>query len=396
MLNFIYHNPVKLVFGKGTIASLKELVPIDQKVLILYGGGSIKKNGVYDQVKLALTQHQVLEFGGIEPNPQYTTLMKAVEFARQENVQFLLGVGGGSVIDGTKFVAAAMPFSGDPWDILSKGAAIQKAIPLGCVLTLPATGSEMNGGSVISRQETKEKLFFISPLVHPVFSILDPETTFSLPTKQTSNGIVDAFVHVTEQYLTYNVNTPLQDRQAEAILSTLIEEGPKVLQNPQDYNSRANVMWCATQALNELIGCGVVQDWATHMIGHELTALHGLDHGQTLAVILPAVLTQQRKNKMQKLAQYAHRVWGVTRGSEMHKSKKAIEKTVEFFHSLSMPTTLKDYNIGSENFETIANRIVGRGMKLGEHKAIGRRQILRILELALGKSATSDETPSES
>ncbi len=383
MLNFTYQNPVKLIFGKGTIAQVKDLIPKQTKILMTYGGGSIKKNGVYEQVKAALQGHNVVEFGGIEPNPEYETLLKAVELCKKEKVEFLLAVGGGSVIDGTKFIAAAVHFAGNKWDILDKFAPIQRAIPLGCILTLPATGSEMNGGSVVSRRELEEKRFFISPLVFPQFSILDPETTFSLPNRQTSNGIVDAFVHVTEQYLTYDVNTPLQDRQAEAILMTLIEEGPKVLAHPKDYGARANVMWCATQALNELIGCGVAQDWATHMIGHELTAFYGLDHGQTLAIVLPALLTHQIQPKLKKLVQYGRRIWNCNQGNELEIAKAAIQKTEAFFQSIQVPTKLQDYKIGNEKFEAIAQRIVNRGMKLGEHQAIGQKEIVEILQLCL-------------
>ncbi len=292
MLNFTYHNPVKVVFGKGAIAELPKLIPAEAKVLMTYGGGSIKQNGVYEQVIHAMQGRPMLERGGIEPNPRYETCMKAVELAKAEGVDFLLAVGGGSVVDGTKFIAAAVPYrGGDPWDmLLDWGRVPANPLPLGCVLTLPATGSEMNGGAVISRESTGEKLFFVTPQTFPRFSILDPETTYSLPPRQVANGIVDAWVHTTEQYLTYPAEAPLQDRQAEAILLTLIEEGPKALADPQNYAVRANLMWCATQALNGLIGCGVPQDWATHMIGHELTALYGIDHAQSLALVLPGVL----------------------------------------------------------------------------------------------------------
>ncbi len=232
MRNFEYFNPTRIVFGKGTIAKLADLIPADARPLLLYGGGSIKKNGVYDQVIAALEKFHVAEFGGIEPNPRYETCMKAVEKVQAEKCDFLLAVGGGSVLDACKFIAAATKFEGDdPWDILSKWVPVEAAVPLGAVLTLPATGSEMNAGSVINRDSTNEKLFFGSDLVRPVFSILDPETTYSLPPNQTANGIVDAFVHVVEQYATYPGPNPLQDRQAEAILKTLIDEGPKALTN---------------------------------------------------------------------------------------------------------------------------------------------------------------------
>lgn len=289
MNNFTYCNPVKIVFGKGTIAGLPELLPADGTVLLLYGGGSIKRNGVYDQVTRALHGKSWMEFGGIEPNPLHETCRQAITLARKERIGFLLAVGGGSVLDATKYIAAGCKYDGDPWDILSKGAEVKSALPLGCVLTLPATGSEMNDAAVISRASTREKLCFISPKVMPQFSILDPETTFSLPRRQTVNGIVDAYVHVTEQYVASPCNAPLQDRQAEAVLLTLVEEAPKILVKPSDYDVRANLMWAATNALNGLIGCGVPQDWATHMIGHELTAFYGIDHAPSLAVVLPSL-----------------------------------------------------------------------------------------------------------
>lgn len=383
MNNFIYCNPVKIVFGKGEIARLSELVPSDRKILMTYGGGSIKRNGVYDQVKKALAGRNMLEFGGIEPNPRYETLMKAVEICKKKGIDFLLSVGGGSVLDGTKFIAAAAMYEdGDPWIILAKRLSPTKAIPLGCVLTLPATGSEMNTFAVISRESTKEKLAFSSPAVYPQFSILDPETTFTLSTEQTANGIVDAFTHVMEQYLTYPVYAPLQDRQAEGILLTLIEEAPKVLKNPCDYNARAAIMWCATQALNGLIACGVPQDWSTHMIGHELTAFYGLDHARTLAIVLPAVLRHQLKNKEQKLRQYAERIWGIS-PDKPSAAIEAIDKTEQFFRSVGMKTKLSENGIGRERFEDIANRFRTRGARLGEHQAIGPEQVIEILNLCL-------------
>ena len=379
MENFEYQNPVKIVFGKEAIAKLGELVPARRKILMTYGGGSIKSNGVFAAVKKALAGRTLIEFGGIEPNPRYETLMKAVEICREKKVTYLLSVGGGSVLDGTKFIALAAPFTaGDPWDILAKNAPATEALPIGCVMTLPATGSEMNCFSVVSRESTHEKLALSNPLVFPQFSVLDPETTFTLPVQQTRNGVVDAFAHVMEQYMTRPANAPLQDRQAEAILHTLIEEGPKVLATPGDYAARANIMWCATQALNGLISCGVPQDWATHMIGHEITALHGLDHAQTLAVVMPAVLKHQKQAKIAKLEQYGRRIWGVY-GADA--ATLAIEKTEGFFRSLGMKTRLSEYGVDGRNFEEIGNRIEKRGLKLGENQAIGKKEILEILEL---------------
>lgn len=382
MQNFTYRNPTKLVFGKGTIAQLAELVPVNQRILLTYGGGSIKKNGVYDQVLKALKGRTLLEFGGIEPNPRYETLMKAVDICRREEVDFLLAAGGGSVLDGTKFIAVAVFYdAGDPWNILAKHAAPARAMPIGCVLTLPATGSESNAFAVISRQATREKLAFSSPLVYPRFAVLDPETNYTLSRRQVQNGIADAFVHVMEQYLTYPACAPLQDRQAEAIARTLVEEGPKALRQPRNYDVRASLVWCATQGLNGLIGCGVPQDWATHMIGHELTALYGLDHAQTLVVVLPGVWKHQKRAKQKKLAQLAERVWGVKSGKD--KAAAAIQKTEAFFRSLGMKTRLSEYGIGSEKFEEIASRLGAHGVKLGERQSIGQKQVVQILNLCL-------------
>lgn len=384
MENFIFYNPVKILFGKGQIANIAAEIPADARILVTYGGGSIKTNGVYDQVKLALAGRNVTEFGGIEPNPHLETLLKAVEVVRKEGIDFLLAVGGGSVLDGTKFIAAAVPFVGDPWDILAKQASVTAAVPFGAVLTLPAIGSEMNTNSVVTKWETQEKLYFSSPLVFPRFSVLDPETTFSLPPRQISNGIVDAYTHVMEQYLTYPVNAPLQDRMAESILKTLIEEGPKTLANPQDYDARANVMWCATMALNGLIGVGVPQDWATHMIGHELTALHGLDHAQTLAIVLPSTLTIRRDRKWQKLLQYAERVWGIVDGSEETRITDAIAQTRNFFESVGVRTRLADYGVGLDTIPVIIDRFEKRGfVALGEHQDVNPEVVEKILALSL-------------
>ena len=379
MENFEYFNPVKIVFGKGSLPKVAELIAVGKKVLMTYGGGSIKKNGVYDQIIKALAGHKVIEFGGIEPNPRYETCMKAVEICRSEKVEFILSVGGGSVLDGSKFIAMATHYTkGDPWEILTQNASPNAALPIGCVLTLPATGSEMNCFSVVSRESTHEKLAFANPLVFPQFSILDPETTYSLPLRQTLNGIVDAFAHVMEQYMTYPAKAPLQDRQAEAILVTLMEEGPKVLQKPNDYDTRANIVWCATQALNGIISSGVPQDWTTHMIGHELTAFFGLDHGQTLAVVMPAVWRHQKAAKAQKLTQYAQRVLGINSGNDI--PAQAIDKTEEFFRSLGVKTRLSEYGIGKEKFSEIAARFEQRNLKLGENQSIGSKEVLQILE----------------
>jgi NADP-dependent alcohol dehydrogenase len=385
MFNFTFQNPTKIVFGKGTIVELGNLVPPGCRVLLTYGGGSIKRNGVYGQVLDALRECSVTEFGGIEPNPRYETLMEAVEQARAGEIDFLLAVGGGSVLDGTKFIAAAVPYqTKDPWDMVLDHSLVTAAVPMGAVLTLPATGSEMNGTAVISHEALQDKRPLKRPLIYPPFSILDPETTYSLPERQVANGIVDTFVHVTEQYLTYDVNAPLQDRQAEAILSTLVEEAPKVKADPRNYDVRANLMWCSTQALNGLIVCGVPSDFATHLIGHELTAFFGLDHGQTLAILHPAVLQHQREHKAQKLIQYAQRVWGVRGLSDAETIDAAIAKTDEFFRSVGVLTRLSDYGIDLAACRPIVERFKERGAKMGEHENIGYQGVEEILALCAG------------
>ena len=381
MYNFEYKNPVKIIFGKGVIPKVAAEIPKEAKVLLTYGGGSIKKTGVYDQVKTALKNVDLFEFGGIEPNPHYETCMKAVELVKEKGVDFLLSVGGGSVLDATKFIAAAALYkNGDPWDIIAKRSEVESALSIGAVLTLPATGSEMNGNSVITRFSTLEKMSFSSPKVMPLFSILDPECVFTLPDKQVANGVVDAFVHVFEQYLTFPVNSPVQDRFAESILTTLVEEGPKVLADRKDYAAAANFMWSATMALNGLIAVGVPQDWATHMIGHELTAYHGIDHARTLAIVLPGMMHIKRRNKREKILQYGERIWGIVSGTDDERIDAAIAKTVEFFESLGVPTKLPDYNVPVDTIVKITDRFKQRGYKLGEKADIDFNEVEEILK----------------
>ena len=385
MQNFEFYNPTKIVFGTETIARLADLVPSDARVLILYGGASAKKNGTLDEVRTALGTRYIKEFGGIEPNPTYETLMRAVEQIRTEKLDYLLAVGGGSVIDGTKFVAAAVNFPGDPWEILLKyGQNIDSALPFGTVLTLPATGSEMNSGSVITRRETQTKLAFMSSHVFPQFSILDPSKTYTLPQQQIANGVVDAFVHIVEQYLTYPVGGMAQDRFAEGLLQTLIEIGPLALATPGDADVRANLMWVATLALNGLIGAGVPQDWATHMIGHELTAAYGIDHARTLAIVLPAMLNEQRRQKHDKLLQYGQRVWGINSGSDEQRITATIEATRDFFERMGVSTHLSAYNLGNEAIDLVINQLKAHGMtQLGEHSDVTTEVSRRILMAAL-------------
>ena len=385
MQSFTFYNPTQIVFGADKVAELASLVPATAKVLILYGGASAEKTGTLAEVRAALGERVVQEFGGIEPNPTYETLMQAVERVQREKIDFLLAVGGGSVIDGTKFVAAAACFEGDAWDILlQRGGNVTRALPFGTVLTLPATGSEMNSGAVVTRKATHTKLAFMSRHVFPVFSVLDPTKTFTLPPRQIANGIVDAFVHTVEQYLTYPVQGLAQDHFAEGLLQTLVEIAPKALAEPEDYDTRANLMWTATLALNGLIGAGVPQDWATHMIGHELTALYDIDHARTLAIVLPSLLNVQRNTKRAKLLQFAERVWHITSGTDDERIDAAIERTRAFFESLGIPTRLSGYDLGSEAVDAVIKQLESHGMtSLGEHQDITPQVSRTILEAAL-------------
>lgn len=383
MNNFEFANPVKVVFGKGTIARLSALIPANSRVLMVYGGGSIKKNGIYDQVKKALEGFQVMEFAGIEANPHYETCMQAVRKVKEEGIDFLLAVGGGSVIDATKFIAVASEFEGEPWDILSKGAVVKGALPLGVVLTLSATGSEMNERAVISRVSTCEKLNFATPLVFPRFAILDPEVTYSLPARQVANGVVDSFIHVVEQYLTYPVNAKVQDYFAEGLMKTIYEEGLKVLEHPDDYDIRANLMWAATNALNVWIGQGVPQDWSSHRMGYALTARFGLDHAQTLAVLLPGVMTYMCKEKQAKLVRMGEVVFGITEGNEEERACRTIEACESFFRTMGLKTRLGEYGIQESDLDALVAPIERLGWHLGEHHNIDSKVAREIMALRL-------------
>lgn len=384
MNDFDFYNPVRILFGKERLPELKDLVPRNKKIMMIYGGGSIKKNGVYKRVKNALENHTVVEFGGIEPNPTHEKAMEAVEVLIKEQCSFILAVGGGSVIDAAKYIAAAVCYDGDPWEILTDGAEIRRALPLGVVLTLPATGTEMNANSVISRKSTEEKLSFGDTSVMPVFSILEPDAAASLPARQVANGIVDSFVHVIEQYLTYPVNAPLQDRISEAILQTLIEVGPKVYKNPADYDAMANLMWCSTMALNGLISRGVPEDWSVHTIGHELTALHGIDHARTLAIVLPGLWTVFKEKKFDKLLQYGRRVWKIDHLSDQETVDAAIGKTIDFFESLGVKTRLGNYNVGKTTIDIISERLEKRGLHhFGDRDMVSPEKTREILHCRL-------------
>jgi NADP-dependent alcohol dehydrogenase len=387
MLNFELYNPTNYVFGKGQTEKLSKLVPARAKILLAYGGGSIFKNGVYDQVKAALAGFEIVEFGGIEPNPRFETLMKAVEIVKSENITFILAVGGGSVIDGVKFISGAVHFEGNPIDILKNRVLftdITKVIPFGTVLTLPATGSEMNSGSVVTIEATQEKLVLGGSALFPKFSICDPNVIASLPKRQIQNGVVDAFTHVMEQYLTYPHDALLQDRIAESILQTLTEIGPSVVENPTDYKLASNFMWCATMALNGLLQKGVPSDWATHMIGHELTALYEIDHARTLAIIGPNLYRVLFETKKDKLAQYGERVWQITGNSIEEKAEKAIQKTVDFLHKMGMKTKLSENTDNYQNTAAfIVNRFEERGWKaLGEKQNVTLDKVKEIVEMS--------------
>ena len=385
MNQFNFYNPTKIIFGRDRFNELDHLVPKDAKVLVLYGGGSVKKFGTLDRVLAALPNREILEFGGIEANPRYETLMKAVDLVRAEKIDFLLAVGGGSVIDGTKFIALASYYDGDGLDLLrdrSITANLKQALPLAAVLTLAATGSEMNRGGVVS--SPIGKLGFGNDLVFPKFSLVDPSLTFTLPETQVANGVVDTFVHVMEQYMTYPAEGRFQDRTSEGILKTLIEIGRATIDNPTDYDLRANLVWCATMGLNGLIGAGVPQDWATHRIGHELTALFGIDHAKTLAIIMPSLWNIMRDTKREKLLQYGERVLNITTGSEENRIDQIIETTRQFFESLGIKTRLSDYGIGADQIDSILAALELHNMTaLGERGEITLEISRKILEGAL-------------
>lgn len=363
MHNFIFHNPTRLIMGKGMISELEKEIPADKKIMITFGGGSVKKNGVYEQVKKALAHHDTIEFWGIEPNPAIETLRKAIELGKQEKVDFLLAVGGGSVIDGTKLISAGLLYEGDAWDLVVKGSS-GKTVPMATVLTLPATGSEMNNGAVISRRETKEKLSFFADF--PLFSILDPEVTFSLPPHQIACGLADTFVHVLEQYLTKAGESRVMDRWAEGLLHTIVEIAPLIKKNHTDYQLMADFMMSATMALNGFIAMGVTEDWSTHMIGHELTALCGLTHGHTLAIVMPGTMYVLRQQKKAKLLQFGERIFGVVSGTDEMRIDETIRKTEAFFRSLGLTTRLSEENIGIEVIDEIERRFNERNVHYGE------------------------------
>ena len=384
MRDFNFQNPTRILFGRGQIENIAEHVPAEARILLVAGSGSIRENGVLDQVRSALAGRTLHEYWGVTPNPDIAVLLPALDIVRAQSIDFVLAVGGGSVIDGAKLIAAAARSDAEPWAILAKGAKVTDALPLGVVLTLPATGSESNGAAAISNRETGQKLVFVSPHCFPRFAVLDPETTFSLPARQVSNGIADAFVHVLEQYLTYPVGGVLSDRLSEALLLTLTQQGPLASSDPTNYDVRANLMWAASLSLNGLIGQGVPQDWTTHHIGHELTALFGLDHARSLAVVLPAVLEARRQQKSEKLLQYGARVFGISAPSDAEAIDATIAQTVAFFESLGIPTRLSAYGIGEESIPQIVAQLkANRRLRMGERLDITPDAAGKILTLAL-------------
>ena len=386
MLNFEVINPTRIVFGKDQLGRLPELLKDAgaKSILLAYGGGSIKRIGLYDAIVRELKDFKVIEFGGIEPNPEYTTLMKAVDLARENKIDFILAVGGGSVIDGVKFISGAILYAGDPWEVLElkENCSFSSAVPFGTVLTLPATGSEANSGAVISRSELKLKRVMGGPLFFPKFSFCDPTVIASLPKRQIANGIIDAFMHTLEQYLTYPTDNLLQEREAEAILETLIEI-TGVIDNPSDYRLASNLMQCATHALNGNLRCGVPTDWTTHMIGHELTALFGVDHAQSLAIIAPRLFEHQFENKKEKLAQYGRRVWKLS-GESSEVAREAIRSTEAFFQSLGVKTRISEYTDKYEGTDKVIKGIfIERGWtEMGERKAIKPDDVAQIVKSA--------------
>lgn len=377
MLNFRLRNPTEIVFGVGQIAALGELVPADARVMLFYGGGSIKTNGVYDAVRAALANRQVVEFGGIQPNPLYETILEAAKLARQHGVDFILAVGGGSVVDAAKFLAAIVPIAeGDPWDVLMAGPPPKTVLPVGAVLTLPATGSESNAVSVISHAARHLKVPFANEAARPVFAILDPSTMKSLSRRQLENGVVDAFTHVLEQYLTYPTNAPVQRGFSETLLEVLVEWGPRLISENSD-EARENVMWAANQALNGLIGAGVPQDWSTHMIGHALTAIQGVDHARSLSMVMPSLLSEQFEQKLAMLARYGRRIWGLN-GDDRIVAAGAIAATQDFFKRMGCPV-----RTGGVDADAVVHHIEAAGQfPLGENKSIGPANVRSIIERA--------------
>ncbi|MBB1402504.1 iron-containing alcohol dehydrogenase [Pseudoalteromonas sp. SG45-1] len=380
-MKFSYVNPTLIQFGQQQIAALSDLIAKDQKVLVVYGGGSIKKNGVYDQVAAALEGFDWVEFSGVGANPTIEVLDQAVKICKEQDIDFVLGVGGGSVIDGVKYIAASAVYDGEGWDIPTGKHTITSALPIGAILTLPATGSESNQNSVVSKEATKQKLPFASPEVLPKFAIMDPDVMKTLPQRQLVNGLVDAWVHTCEQYLTFPETALVQEGYAEALLRTLKTLGNNF--ENQDDAWRANLMWAANQALNGLIGSGVSQDWATHMIGHELTAAYGVDHARSLAIVQPSLLRNQFAVKKAKLEQMGKNVFGLEQSEDL--AEKTIAAIEAFYHSLDVATQLTEHGDDkAAAIDNIIGKLEAHGMvALGENQAITLKESREILEQAV-------------
>ncbi|KAF7765466.1 NADP-dependent alcohol dehydrogenase [Pseudoalteromonas undina] len=380
-MKFSYVNPTLIQFGQQQIAALTDLIAKDQKVLVVYGGGSIKKNGVYDEVAAALEGFDWVEFSGVGANPTIEVLDQAVKICKEQDIDFVLGVGGGSVIDGVKYIAASAVYDGEGWDIPTGKHTITSALPIGAVLTLPATGSESNQNSVVSKEATKQKLPFASPEVLPKFAIMDPDVMKTLPQRQLVNGLVDAWVHTCEQYLTFPEGALVQEGYAEALLKALKTLGDNF--ENQDDAWRANLMWAANQALNGLIGSGVSQDWATHMIGHELTAAYGVDHARSLAIVQPSLLRNQFAVKKAKLEQMGKNVFGLAQTDDL--AEQTIQAIEAFYHSLDVATELTEHGDDkAAAIDNIIGKLEAHGMvALGENQAITLKESREILEQAV-------------
>ncbi len=385
--NFTFVNPTKLIFGKGQLEQLKTEVPLYGKnVLLVYGGGSIKRNGLYDAVleQLNAIGAKVSELSGVEPNPRLSTVHKGVNICKEEGIDFLLAVGGGSVIDCTKLIAAGAKYHGDAWDIVTKKVPAQDALPFGTVLTLAATGSEMNSGSVITNWETKEKYGWGSPAVFPKFSILDPVNTFTVPKDQTIYGIVDMMSHVFEHYFHLTENTEFQDRMCEGLLLTVMETAPKLMEDLENYDHRATILYCGTMALNGMLSMGYRGDWATHNIEHAVSAVYDIPHGGGLAILFPNWMKHNIKVKPERFQKLAVRVFGVDPNGKTAEEAglEGIEKLREFWNSIGAPSRLADYDIDDSQLEVMADKAVING-DFGNFTKLNKEDVMNIYRMSL-------------
>jgi alcohol dehydrogenase len=387
MQNFTYWNPTKLIFGESQLEQLKTEIPLyGRKVLLVYGGGSIKRNGLYEQVIQQLNDLnvEVFELSGVEPNPRIETARKGVELCKKENIEFILAVGGGSVIDCTKLIAAGAKYEGDAWDLVVKKAVATEALPFGTILTLAATGSEMNSGSVITNWETKEKYGWGSPATFPKFSILDPTNTFSVPKDQTIYGMVDMMSHVFEQYFHQVENTPLQDRLCESTLLTVMEAAPKLVNDLENYELRETILFSGTIALNGMLQMGYRGDWATHNIEHAVSAVYDIPHGGGLAILFPNWMKHCLKENPARFKQLAERVFAISPEGKTDEEVGllGIEKLREFWTSIGAPSRLADYQIDDSQLEVMADKAMVYG-EFGNFKKLNREDVLAIYRASL-------------